>query len=717
MSSIQLPGTNLIQGYNVGANGSPGAAAAPWEAFGQVGHAIQAFGEKGAGMLIQAKQSNTRKRANDMQVELSQLMAEQDHEMIENPDATQWVPSFEKKLEAARNSYLTAGMSPDEQEVIGGRFNEWAQKASARVASSAIGAIHQNQTKSVGNLLSLAERTGDEDMRQNGLSQLRELVPSADFDKVVMESDSRVSYFQKAKQIDEDPLGSERKLNSRDFAEKNPNLSFEAIDDLQRRAEQKANRYRSDFANDVIINGANPTEDELAIMEEAGQIDKTTHARWLVKIRSYQGAPQSDPAIYEETYARIQSFEPAKDPSGRVEAGLRSWIASQSLPPEELKALNAKLTDRVNPATSQQPKSQFESSFSQKTGMDFRRGDFGKYRFPVDHDGNPDTPPITPINMGEYDKAWNLMGNFNEQWRGILSSMPEDVPFEKVNSAYESLKKSFKDQKPMPDLNFTAPTPLPFDPGATYKSLPGKRSHFGGVPVKPPGVPYTGASATVFGGPNDSEDNGKSAFGGFTGAGGKEGTAIPQALLAAKWPGKDKKWLSENVRTVVRSADGVAHSLALVDLGTAEWVWERAQRPTLDLTEGAARQLGGRVTYTKAGKLASVQGLDSINFSVVSIDTGGKPLEGMSWNDAKKAWFDTNRPTTNEQANEGLIALRQHWTMAQANAPTTAPEKQGPVLSPVTAQRRNTPPAAPPKPPAVSPIDNSNGQSAPLSVR
>lgn len=665
-------------------------------------------------MLVQAKQADTRKRANDMQIELAQLMAEQEAEMTQNPEATQWVGSFEKRLESAKAKFLTSGMSPDEQEVIGGRFNEWSQKAHSSVAKSALIAIHQNQRKSIGNLLSLAERTGDEDMRQNGLSQLRELVPSADFDQVVMESDRRVSYYQKAKEIEDDPLGSERDLNSRDFAANNPNLSFEDIDTLQRRAEQKANRYRSDFANDVIINGVSPTEEELSVMEEAGQIDKTTHARWLTKIRSYQGAPQSDPAIYEETYSQIQSFDPAKDPSGRIEAGLRNWIASQPLPAEELKALNAKLSDRMNPSTSKQPKSQFESEFAKKTSTDFTRGDFGKYRFPVDHDGDPTTAPVTPINMAEYDKAWSLMGRFNEQWRGILSSMPEDVPFEKVNAAYDALKKSFKDQKPMPDLNFSTPPALPFNPDATYKALPGKRSHFGGVPVKPAGIPYTGASATVFGGKNDPEDNGLSAFGGKTGPGAKEGTAIPQALLAAKFPGKDKKWLAENVRTVVRGSDGVAHSLALVDLGTAEWVWERAQRPTLDLTEGAARQLGGKVTYTKEGKLSSVQGLDSIAFSVVSIDTGGKPLEGMSWSDAKRAWFETNRPTTNEQADNGLIALRQQWTLAQANAPAATPESQPVKLQPVSTQRRNTPPAAPPEPPSGSP---NNSPSAPLSVR
>jgi hypothetical protein len=65
--------------------------------------------------------------------------------------------------------------------------------------------------------------------------------------------------------------------------------------------------------------------------------------------------------------------------------------------------------------------------------------------------------------------------------------------------------------------------------------------------------------------------------------------------------------------------DEVARVLPVVDLGTAEWVWQRAGRPTLDLTEGAAKELGGQPVY-QGGKLTGLKGLDNLQFSVVSVD-------------------------------------------------------------------------------------------------
>lgn len=657
---------------------SLGAAMAQGEALGKLGQSLSQISDTFA--AVAETNQKFALASDEFQLRSKWEQAETDlvTKLSTNPDPQARLDETNKLLGSLKNEFKGSNVSPKIRQRMDLQFAEFEMGARKRAGIDATRLTVSRAQQGFKNEFEKAIETNDRAraLRALDTSKNHQLVTPEEETAWIQRFESASAFSILQNTIDEDPLDAERSLADRDFLAKNPSITPEARDALQRRAEQRANRYRSDFANDLIISGNQPTPEDLELMEEEGQIDKHTRARWLTTIRNAQAAPQSDPAIYEETYGQIQQYDPAKDTSGRTEANLRTWIASQPLPPEELKALNAKLSDRLNPAISKQPRSRFESSFASKTSTDFTRGDFGKYRFPVDHDGNAATPPITPINMGEYDKAWNLMGRFNEQWRGILSSMPEDVPFEKVNAAYDALKKSFKDQKPMPDLNFSTPPALPFNPDATYKNLPGKRSHFGGIPVKPAGIPYTGASATVFGGKSDPQDNGLSAMGGKTGPGEKEGTAIPQALLAAKFPGKDKKWLSENVRTVVRGADGVAHSLALVDLGTAEIVWERAQRPTLDLTEGAARQLGGKVIYTTEGKLSGLQGLDSIAFSVVSINIGGKQLEGMSWNDAKKAWFDTNRPTTNEQADNGLIALRQQWTLAQANAPTATPERR-----------------------------------------
>ena len=268
------------------------------------------------------------------------------------------------------------------------------------------------------------------------------------------------------------------------------------------------------------------------------------------------------------------------------------------------------------------------------------------------------------MDAKEYDKAWRARQQFAEAWRAEFSKIPDNATFDQVDAAYKALKSSWKDRTPSPDLQFTPRAPQPFDPEATFRKSTGQ--NVGGQPIKAPGGVYQNAAATVFGGKNDPADNGLSAFGGTTGEGGREGVAIPQKLLAAKFPGKAKPWLATNVRTVVRAPNGTMRVLDLADLGTAEWVWEKNKRPTLDLTPAAAQMLGGEVVYQN-GKMTGLKGLDNLNFAVVSIDTGDTPLAGTPWEDAKQAWFATNKPKSMTQADNGLIALRHAWTMANAD--------------------------------------------------
>lgn len=138
---------------------------------------------------------------------------------------------------------------------------------------------------------------------------------------------------------------------------------------------------------------------------------------------------------------------------------------------------------------------------------------------------------------------------------------------------------------------------------------------FGGHAILPAGESYQGR-ATVFGGANDPADNGRSAFGGTTGAGGREGAAIPLDVLRATFPGRDKAWLVKNVEVEVSTGRGRKATLPLADLGTAEWVWRRAGGPVLDLTEGAVRKLGGRPTYDKRGQLSGMTGIGMVNFTL-----------------------------------------------------------------------------------------------------
>src|SRR6478609_6063343 len=113
------------------------------------------------------------------------------------------------------------------------------------------------------------------------------------------------------------------------------------------------------------------------------------------------------------------------------------------------------------------------------------------------------------------------------------------------------------------------------------------------------------ATASVFGGADDPEDNGLSAFGGITGSGGREGVAIPQRVLEQTLGGNKADWSRAGAEVTL--SNGQKAVLPIADLGTAERIWERNQGPTLDLTPGAVNQLGGTVLRDRSGNQAGVK--------------------------------------------------------------------------------------------------------------
>lgn len=665
---IRLPEIPGLQPTQINApQVNPRAAAAPAQQLGTLAESIAGVSEQFHDHAVQLQKIENARILSEKRQQLAQGYADFQIELQKDPDPASRIQKTRDWLTQAKGSMDTENLAPAVRDQLTGHFENFATSAvirqaedSSRLAIRRAGLTFQNE-------MDQAQRTNDRPTAERVIQAARDsgaILPE-EADKALRQFDEVSAYNAHQSIIRENPIDAERDLESPDFLKKNPNITPDAYNSLRRQAAQEANNYRADFVNDLIISGKNPTEQDLAEMESRGLLDKSTHARWLTKIREAPVA-EIDPAIYEQTYTQIMGYDPKADPSGIGISRLRQWIGSQHLPTKAIQELNDRLTERINPATEKDPAN--SAGFASKISTDFNRGDFGKYRFPVDHDNNPATEPIFQINREEYDKAWKLRGQFSEQWRQQLASMPKDPTFDQINTAYEALKKSFQDKKPLPDLQFSKPSPPVFDPQKLYQSTTPPSGTFGGQPVKPAGEPYTGAAATIFGGKNDPADNGRSALGGTTGPGGREGTAIPEKLLSAKFPGKDKQWISDNVRTVVRDSQGIAHVLPVADYGTAEWVWKRNGRPTLDLTEGAAKQLGGEPVYQN-GKLTGVRGIDALDFSVVSIDTGGADLGSLSWQDAKAAWFQHNRPQSYQAADNSLLALREAWTAARAENP------------------------------------------------
>lgn len=662
---IRIPNTPALQESMIGMPTADAAAiGAPARGLGALARGLYDMGENFQGVALRTQAVENARMESEARNKLATDYSNFQLEIQKEQDPAARLSKTQAFLTNAKQSLVTADMPPVVRDRLTLHADDFTSRASIQAGADAARLAEKRAELAAGNELEAAMQSGNAAEVHGVIDRIGATGYRMPEEITAMhrKADYHLEYRKAQGAISADPIEAERELDDPEYLAKHPTATLESHASLLRQAEQAANRKRSDFINDVIIAGEDPSEDDLRNMADYGMIDKATHARWLTKLRSREVAPVSDPAVYEETYSTIMGYNPATDPSGRGESQLRQHIGSLNLPDADVKALNGKLSDRVNAATSKEPKSVHEAEFAAKLRTEFSRGDFGKFRFPVDEDSNPATPPTFPVNQKEYDKAWNLRGQFADQWRTILSSMPTNAGFDEVNKAYESLKKSYKDKKPVPDVSFSPVVAPPFDPAAVYAAAGGQpaeagRTEFGGQVVRAPGVLYKDAKASVFGGKGDPEDNGKSAFGGKTGAGGKQGVAIPQALLEAKFPDKKPDWLQSNVRTVVRGPDGLFHVLPVVDLGTAESVWTKQGRPVLDLTEGAVKALGGRVL----GQQAGVAGLDKLDFAVVSTDAG-KPLKGLPWEDARTAWFRNNRLGSNDQVTLSLIALRDRWT-------------------------------------------------------
>lgn len=663
---IRLPDIPALSGSPVDMPGvRAGALGAPAAALTGLGKQLTEVSGQFFDTAIQMQKLTNARKASELRQKLETDYAGMQLELQKDPDPKSRIRKTQEFFQSRQGLFESEDLPPALRDELGEYYSKYASRAQIGAAEDAARLEIQRGKAAFRNEYEIGLNGRDREkisMAVNSAVQGGVLLPE-EGERALRQFDEQETYLTERDRIQADPLEAEREMNSPDW--KPLHLTPQQQDSLKREAEVNANRFRSDFANDMIINGTTPTLEDLQKMEESGVIDKSTHARWASNIRSNADAApkQMDPAIYEETYTQILEYNPATDPSGRVEAQLRNWIASQPLPKEAIAELNSRFNERLSPPTTDGALGKLETEFAAKLRGDFARGDFGKYRYPFDHDNNPTTEPQMRVKQEDYEKAWHVRGQFAEAWRNELKRMPEDATFDQVEKAYKGLKESFKERTPAPNLNFTPRVPLPFDPDATFRKSTGQ--NFGGQPIKAPGGVYENAAATVFGGPNDPADNGKSAFGGATGPGGKEGVAIPQKLLAEKFPGKEKAWLAENVRTVVRAPNGAMRVLPVADLGTAEWVWQKNGRPTLDLTEGAAKSLGGEVIY-QDGKLSGIKGLDNLKFAVVSIDTGGTPLAGTSWEDAKAAWFKANKPGSLTQADHGIIALREAWNMANA---------------------------------------------------
>src|SRR6478609_8012114 len=213
----QLPGKGLVRAFNVGAEGSMQAAGAPWAALGGLGEIIAATGEKGIAMLNKHKELQVQREAADMEIEFDQLQQDYELEMLQNPNLTpeQAIQGWQKRAEGFQAKYQRDGMSPMEQDHLATRSKELTLRGGFGVLRSSTIAGIQNAKIAAGNLIQKGEMTGNEEMRQRGLSQLRNIVPGAEADRVEMESNTNSEIARVRSEITAAPLQTQAMLDEK----------------------------------------------------------------------------------------------------------------------------------------------------------------------------------------------------------------------------------------------------------------------------------------------------------------------------------------------------------------------------------------------------------------------------------------------------------------------------------------------------------------------
>lgn len=648
---------------------SAAAAAAPARALQSVARGIQDIGQPFAQLAGDLqRQENARQESEFRQrttLDFNALLTD----LEKNPDPvarTQAVAGF---LQDRRHQLDGLEAAPAVRDRLTRYFDSFATSATIEARRDAAQLQTTRTRLALENEYEAALANGDRAGAEAVIGTMRAegITLPEQADQLERETARQFAFRDALREIDAEPLMAPDLFQGDEWRDAFPDLTEEDATRLRRHATQRGNQAKADFWNDVqneALSGTVLSADDLEELAETGVISARQRAAYL---RAYHTSapPQFDPAIYNAAHEAIQGYSPANDPTGAGIATIRSQLATLPLPKDHVRELAKRLDDRLK--TTDDPDHKLAPQFSDAIKKAWNAGEFGGWTDFDDHDNNQWTEPKESFNLSDYNDAANLRRKFNEAWDAYLGAAPPDVTYEEAKTTFDSLfDRIVRDKQSLPTRDLFPTIPPPVDFGGDIDSLLGipaapapetgreTSATFGGQPIRPPGVMYRGAVGTVFGGANDPADSGVTATG--ESSAGRAGVAIPKAILDQNFPGKDKKWLAENVRAVVTTPAGSRYVFPWIDYGTAEWVWEKNGRPTLDLTQEAAQEMGAQVILDRSGQIAGVEGLERLDFAIVSTATS-QPATGRPWQTFWNDWFQENRPKHAEQADTALEAL------------------------------------------------------------
>lgn len=692
-----IPELSALQGQHRPSVASPQAAGLPGRAALSVAQGIADMGGtflKIAGTVQATEDARTR---STVRQGWSRGLAELETKLATQADPSRHLSELDDFLSRSRSAITEGNPSPRAREALEMEYLDFETQTRNRIGGAAARLSRERAGLALQNELETASNSGDRDAFTRALDTAEEgtLILPERREGLLREFEYKKDFTAIQREIAADPIDMERDLDSPDFLERFPSQTPESLDRLRQYARGESNRARGEVWDNVLnasLDGKVLSSDELRTMAADGIISPSQRASYLDRWHRPE-PPAFDPAAYNEAFSAVTSYEPGNDPTGATVAQLRERLGTLALPDESIRELKGRLEARLSPI--KRPAHKLAADFEKQSAERFEAGDFGGGWLAWKPTTGADGQPIPNrwrkeiISREKWAAAHSARQQFTTAWDSYLSNAGADLDPVQAQKTYDSLfERMILDREDSGPLIPAAPAAIDFTgdvdrllgtppaPGKETSSTGGKPATFGGQPIQPPGVFYREARPTVFGGKNDPADNGLSAFGGTTGAGGKEGVAIPLDVLKATFPGKDKAWFAANVRAVVKTKDGRQAVFPLADLGTAEWVWKRDGRPVLDLTPGAVKALGGSVV-TKDGKLSSVAGLGPLSFALSTENAGpAADLSAMSWEDVSAAWFKDKKPTDPDQIASGLVALRSAWLAAQYPDDAPPPQEQ-----------------------------------------
>ncbi|GAA5120702.1 hypothetical protein JIN84_05915 [Luteolibacter yonseiensis] len=286
---MELPGKSLIKAYDTGGEIDKRNAAAVWNAVGEAGDKLQGLGETGmkvskekkeaatkakaaeeaagpedrnAGILAKIQDATSRSQAAELSREIGERIRSQQGRVAQNKDMTEdgAVDEWYKSTKDLREKYGKDGnqaLAVHSQSLI---------EQGATIMRQTVGTARLQRVKqSAINTVDLAEKSGDEDQLEQGLSVLRHFTPDDQFEGVRKKSYNRMQTHQVENSIGGDPYAVRDDLAKPDFLARHPHLTAGDLPRLQSMAagaaRQSLGKSVTSFNQDLLTDNLKSRED------------------------------------------------------------------------------------------------------------------------------------------------------------------------------------------------------------------------------------------------------------------------------------------------------------------------------------------------------------------------------------------------------------------------------------------------------------------------